>query len=459
MNRQKHIHLIAVCGTGMGALAGMLKEKGFRVSGSDRNIYPPMSQQLERLGVELVLGYGPDNLRERPDLVIVGNAVSKTNPEVQAMLSQGIEYLSLPEALNRFFLKDKVPLVIAGTHGKTTTSSLMAWVLESCGYDPGFFIGGIPINFGQNYKAGQGTYFVIEGDEYDTAFFDKGPKFLHYETKAAILTSIEFDHGDIYADLDSVKKAFKSFLKRLPEDGFLAAGIDFPEVESMVHEANCLVETYGFSGNAAWRAEITRADQEKVHFSCYRRGTKMSKFTWSLPGRHNIQNALAVIALASHLGMGMEQIVSAINTFRGVKRRQEVLARIKGVTVIDDFAHHPTAVYETLLALRQRFNRQKLWAVFEPRTNTSSRRFFQKEYVRAFSPADRIIVTQVYNREQIAPEERFSPEELVKDLRAIGKEAFFIERTDQIGAFLKSQFSGDDVVVIMHVGDGVNLLT
>ncbi|MBI4595447.1 MAG: UDP-N-acetylmuramate:L-alanyl-gamma-D-glutamyl-meso-diaminopimelate ligase [Candidatus Tectomicrobia bacterium] len=457
MAGQKRIHLIAVCGTGMGALAGMLKEAGFEVSGSDQNIYPPMSTQLERLGVKLYTGYGAQNLREKPDLVVVGNAISRTNPEVQAMLSQDIPYLSLPQAVTSYFLKDKTPIVIVGTHGKTTTSSLMAWVLESSGLDPSFFIGGIPINFGQNYKLGQGDFMVIEGDEYDTAFFDKGPKFLHYPTKAAILTSIEFDHGDIYPDLEAVRSAFKRFLDLMPQSGFLAAGTDFPLVEALVKEASCQVETYGLNSSADWQAQILKREKEWIHFSCYHNRKKIGEFSWSMPGNHNITNALAVMALSFHLGLEKEQLAHALSTFKGTKRRQEVLERIEGITLIDDFAHHPTAVRATLSALKQHFDHGTLWAIFEPRTNTSRRHFFQKDYVSAFLPADKIIIAQIFNMHQIPEGERFDPDMLVKDLVAAGKEAYYIERADQIIDYLRLHLEPKDLVVIMSNGSFDNI--
>jgi len=449
----KHIHLIAICGVGMSALAGMLQSTGWRVTGSDHNVYPPMSTQLEALGIELRRGFSAAHLAERPALVVVGNAVSRSNPEVQAMLAQGIPYLSFPQALAEFFLQDRHPIVVVGTHGKTTTASLLAWVLEAAGLDPSYMIGGIPQNFATNYKLGRGVFFVLEGDEYDTAFFDKGPKFLHYRPQHAILTSIEFDHADIYRDLDHVKDAFRQFTRILPAAGYLAAGIDFPHVADMLAGVPCAWEGYGFSASARWRASEEGWSEAGACFTVSHQEQVMGSIRWGLSGRYNIQNALGVIAVASSLGLPFDAVRHGVETFAGVKRRQEVRGVAWDVTIIDDFAHHPTAIRETLAGLQERYHGRRLWAIFEPRSATSRRSIFQEAFVEAFAPADRVVIAGLYNPDAIPPEARLSPQRLAEDIaRQLGKAAVYLPEVEAIVQHVMADVLPHDVLVIMSNG-------
>jgi UDP-N-acetylmuramate: L-alanyl-gamma-D-glutamyl-meso-diaminopimelate ligase len=449
----RHIHLIAICGVGMSALAGMLQARGFRVTGSDQNVYPPMSTQLEALGIEVRQGFSPDHLADRPDLIVVGNAVSRSNPEVQAMLAQGIPFVSFPQALAEFFLHDRHPIVVAGTHGKTTTASLMAWVLESAGLDPSYMIGGIPRNFGTNYKLGNGAFFVVEGDEYDTAFFDKGPKFLHYRPRSAILTSVEFDHADIYRDLGHVKEAFRQFVGILPPDGYLAAGIDFPHVTDLLPAVPCTWEGYGFSELAQWRAVEVGEHKATTRFLVRHHDQRIGTIRWESVGRHNIQNALGVIAVARYLGVTFGDIRNGLQSFTGVKRRQEVRGVVREITVIDDFAHHPTAIRETLAALRARYHGHRLWAIFEPRSATSRRATFQGDFVEAFAAADRVVIAGLYHPDAIPPEARLSPERLAQDIACQGaKEAVYLAEVEAIVEHVARDARPGDVIAIMSNG-------
>ncbi|MDQ3829394.1 MAG: UDP-N-acetylmuramate:L-alanyl-gamma-D-glutamyl-meso-diaminopimelate ligase [Candidatus Tectomicrobia bacterium] len=453
MSDSRHIHLIAICGVGMSALAGMLQARGFRVTGSDQNVYPPMSTQLEALGIELRQGFSPEHLADQPDLIVVGNAVSRSNPEVQAMLERGLPFLSFPQALAEFFLQDRHPIVVVGTHGKTTTASLMAWILETAGLDPSYMIGGLPRNFAANYKLGSGAFFVIEGDEYDTAFFDKGPKFLHYRPRSAILTSIEFDHADIYRDLEHVQEAFRRFAHTLPSDGYLAAGVDFPHVAGLLPAVSCAWEGYGFSALAQWRASDETWGNGGGHFVVHHQGQMVGSMHWELSGRHNIQNALGVIAVASHLGVPLARIQQGLETFAGVKRRQEVRGVVRDITLIDDFAHHPTAIRETLAALRARYAGRRLWAIFEPRSATSRRATFQEDFVEAFAHADRVVIAGLFNPDAIPPESRLSPERLAEDIaRRWLNPAVYLPHVDAIVKHVAAEARAGDVMVVMSNG-------
>lgn len=437
----------------MGALAGMLVSSGYRVSGSDDQIYPPMSTQLQDLGIELKLGYRPENLEPSPDLVIVGNAISRTHPEAQAMLARGLPYLSFPQALYEFYLADRHPLVVTGTHGKTTTSALTAWLSEAGGQDPSFMVGGILINYGRNYKLGSGPAFVVEGDEYDTAFFDKRPKFLHYAPRTAILTSVEYDHADIYPNLEAVVEAFRQFVALIPSEGLLLACGDDPLVRQLAGQARCRIEAYGLDPAHFWSARDVWYDESGTHFLLCREGQGVGRFHSPLWGAHNLRNTLAAIGVALSQGVAPEEISRGLEGFHGVRKRQEIRGEVAGILVLDDFAHHPTAVFETLRAVRGRFPGRRLWAVFEPRTNTSRRKVFQEAYARAFDPADRVIVAPVNTPQKVPPEERFSPEQLARDLRAQGKEALHLPDIEQILDYLGQELRRGDVVLAMSNGD------
>lgn len=448
----RRIHFMGICGTGMGAMAGMFKSLGGEVTGSDDHVYPPMSTQLESLGITLMQGYRAENLDHSPDLVVVGNVITRKNPEAQALLGSGLPFLSFPQALARFFLAGKHSVVVAGTHGKTTTSSLIAWILDRAGFNPGFMIGGIPLNFGRNYQLGNGPFFVVEGDEYDTAFFDKGPKFLHYQPRTALLTSIEFDHGDIYRDLEHVRQAFRQFVEIIPRGGTLLVGDCVERLSEAVDGCPGRCETYGLSSEAHWQTRQPVFHQAGCEFVLYEHGTPLGSFHTPLLGRHNLQNTVGAIAATLHLGLSLRQIHRGLATFQGVRRRQEVRGEAAGISVIDDFAHHPTAVRETLVAIREAHPDRRVWAVFEPRTATSRRNVFQDEYAGAFQAANETIIAAVFNPDPIEPAQRFSSEKLVSDLVRRGQRARHIAMVEEIVALLAEETQRGDLVVIMSNG-------
>ena len=453
----RSVHLIAICGVGMGALAGMFKEAGFEVTGSDQHVYPPVSTFLSERGIQIAEGFGPANLSHRPDLVVVGNAVSRDNPEVTAMWDRGLPYCSLPQALNRFFIHGKGALVVTGTHGKTTTSALLAWVLAMVGLDPGFMVGGMLKNLGRNYNIGTGPYFVVEGDEYDTAFFDKRPKFFHYVPTRAILTSVEFDHADIYRDLSHVKEAFSEFVRIMPEEALLVGHGGDPVVKEVMAQAHCWTALYGFGEKLTWQLDSVNFDPPWTYFDVTRRGEPLGAFKVPLMGRHNLLNALAVIAVADDLGIPADLIARALETFEGIKRRQEIRGVKGGVMVMDDFAHHPTEVRETLAATRSFYPNRRIVAVFEPRTNSSRRNVFQDRYSESFEMADMVCVRKPPMLQSIPVHERFSSEQLVQDLMARGKEAYYFPDTDAIIDYLVTMAKADDLIVVMSNGGFDNI--
>ncbi len=418
------IHIMGVGGTAMAALASMLVDAGYTVTGSDTAVYPPMSDVLARLGIRVMQGYKAENLAHRPDLVVVGNVIRPTYEEAEALLASDLPYVSFPALLGMLFLERHRSLVVAGTHGKTTTTALAAWLLESAGRDPGYLIGGQPLNLERTARDGKGQPFVIEGDEYDTAFFDKGPKFLHYRPRAAILTSVEFDHADIYRDLDHVKESFKRFVHLIPEDGCLVAWWPSDAVVEVAREARCELRRYGPEQDWEGRVEGVDHSTGTMQFSVLREGKRFGTFSSCMVGEHNLYNQVAVVALLDREGLSVAEMAKGFASFRGVKRRQEIIGEPGGVTVIDDFAHHPTAVKLTLEALRLRFGQRRLWAIFEPRSNTSRRAVFQDEYARAFDEADLIVIAPPVDLARIAETERFDPNRMVTELRARGKEAF-----------------------------------
>lgn len=441
----------------MASLAGILKDLGYKVTGSDQNIYPPMSTQLESLKIPVMLGFKKENLEPRPDLVIVGNVVSRSNPEAEALLASDIPYTSLPKALGEFVISSRESFVIAGTHGKTTTTSLMAWVTDAINLNAGFLIGGIPLNYGQSFRAPKGNAFVIEGDEYDTAFFDKVPKFIHYRPKHVILTSVEFDHADIYRDLDHVKQAFRSLLELIPEDGTLVYHAEDANIQDILKFCKARRKlSYGQS-----KGDYRMANREVVigrnQFSVIKDGQAIADLAVKIFGQHNSLNALAVFAMADALGWNRSKVLQAMADFKGVKRRQELLGDINGITVIEDFAHHPTAVDLTLKCMRERFPGRRLLAVFEPRSATSRRNVFQEDYLSAFSEADVIFVAQPFDQSKIKEEERFSTDRLIQDLRKRGKIA---ETAPDVAGLLSRMTTltrPKDVILIMSNGgfDGI----
>ncbi len=453
----RHIHLIGVCGVGMASLAGMLKAKGYAITGSDKNVYPPMSYLLQSLGIPVLEGYLSEHLHPAPDLVIVGNVVSKDNPEAMELARLKLPYLSFPQAIGHFALEGKKAVVVSGTHGKTTTASMAAWALETAGMDPGFMIGGIPLNFGNNFNAGTGRHFVIEGDEYDTAFFDKGPKFLHYKPWAVILTGIEFDHADIYRDLDHVVQSFRKLIKIIPPEGVLIANGDDKTTLSEIKRAVCRVETYGFSSKNRWRPVDLAVDEVSTKVTILKDDKEFLALETPVYGRHNISNLLAVTVLAHLLGVPPDRLSESARTFQGVKRRQEIVGEKNGILVLDDFAHHPTAVKETIRAVREKYSDRRLIAVFEPRSNSSRRNIFQETYKGAFDRAQIILIPEPPFMEKIPERERFSSRRLVSDLREKNLEAFYFENTDSLLEGMVKTVKRGDVLLIMSNGGFDNI--
>ena len=452
-----HIHVMGICGTGMAALAGMLKERGYLVTGSDQNVYPPMSDFLAASGIPVREGYRPENLAPAPDLVIVGNVIRAVNPEAVRLAELRLPYLSMPQALAHFFLQDRVSLVVAGTHGKTTTSSLLASALHQTGQAPGFMIGGIVQEFGRNFALGSGRYFVVEGDEYDTAFFDKGSKFFHYRPDFAILTSIEFDHADIFADLEVIKEAFRRFVALLPRHGALIACADDPLVREIAAGASCRVVSYGTGPDCAWRIADFRARGLHSSFTVHANSSPFGEFTLPMPGMHNALNATAVIALLHNLGLEREQIGLGLAAFQGVKRRQQIRGEVNNITVIDDFAHHPTAVRETVQALKAAWPERRLVVVFEPRTNSSRRAIFQEQYAAAFPQGELIVVREHVPLDNVPADQQFSSARLVRDLCASGRDAHYFASTEEILDFLAGRTRPGDVVAILSNGGFDNI--
>jgi UDP-N-acetylmuramate: L-alanyl-gamma-D-glutamyl-meso-diaminopimelate ligase len=449
-----HIHLIAIAGVGMATLAAMLKERGYHVTGSDQGVYPPMSDFLAEARIAVKQGYQAENLVPAPDLVVVGNAVSRTNPEVAALLETNIPYMSFPQALAHFFLAEKRPLVVAGTHGKTTTTALLAWVLEKAGYHPGLLVGGLSKNFGRGYRLGTGEFFVVEGDEYDSAFFDKGPKFLHYRPQGVLLNAVEFDHADIYRDLDHVQEAFGRLLDIVPRNAPLLVCSDFPAALAVAQASHKSFLTFGLQETADWQVRDVHDDGTHLHFSVMHHQREIGRFTSPLMGWMNVRNALGVSALCSTLGLSAQDIAPGMASFLGVERRQDLVGEVNGITIIDDFAHHPTAVTVTIEAVRWRYPNRRLWAVFEPRSNTCRRRIFQKPLTGALALADRVVIGPVYTKPQdpLTQEELFSPAELASDLQALGKEAHPGHSIEEICVFLSQAVRPGDVVLIMSNG-------
>jgi UDP-N-acetylmuramate: L-alanyl-gamma-D-glutamyl-meso-diaminopimelate ligase len=458
------VYFIAVAGTGMGSLAGLLQARGLEVLGSDAKLYPPMSSALEQWGIPVHVGFRAEQVIDaQPDLVVIGNAVRPDNPEAMAVLEEGLPYLSFPDALFRLAIEGKHPVVVTGTHGKTTTTALVAKLLHAAGRDPSLLVGGFSLDFDGSFRNGQGQHFVVEGDEYDTAFFDKTPKFLHYGARTCLLTSVEFDHADIYRDLEHVKQAFRTLVARLPGDGTLIAAVNHAGVRDVVQGAACRVVGYGLgaAGEPEWQAAAIRPEAGVTRFEIRRAGRAVAEAALPLFGGFNVENALGAVAAAAELGVPAESAAAALSGFRGVKRRQEVRGEARGVTVVDDFAHHPTAVAASISSLRARFPGRRLVAVFEPRTNTSRRAVFQRDYAQAFDAADRVVVavvpdTPIYSATgEVA--ERFSSQRLAQDIAARGIEAVALDGVDAITAHLARESRPGDVVLVMSNGDFGNI--
>ncbi len=452
-----HYHLIGICGTAMAALAGMLQARGHCVTGSDENVYPPMSTMLASLGISVMQGYRAEHLEPGPDCVIVGNAIPRGNAEVEAMLNRKLLYRSQAEVVKEEFVRGRRSLVVAGTHGKTTTTSIAAWLMDQGGLDPAFLIGGVAQNFGVSFRVTNSDYFIIEGDEYDTAYFDKGPKFMHYLPEIAIVNNIEFDHADIYDDLTAVKLAFRRFMNLVPGNGKLIAGWDSKHVREVVASLGqrlfAQLETFGTSEDAKWRLCEVDFSGELSKFTVRREGKEWGKFQTALIGDFNLLNCLAVIIAADTWGVDRDVIAAALGTFKNVLRRAEIRGEEQGVTVIDDFAHHPTAVRETLRGLRNRYRERRLIAVFEPRSWSSRLAVFQDEYANAFTAADYVIIASVFDSQKVSEKGKsLDTRKLIEDISKKNKPAFALPDAAEIIAHLLPQLRQGDVVAIMSNG-------
>jgi UDP-N-acetylmuramate: L-alanyl-gamma-D-glutamyl-meso-diaminopimelate ligase len=447
------IHFIGICGTAMATLAAMLQARGHAVQGSDRGIYPPMSDFLRREGIRVFDGYRPEQITPEIDVVVVGNAISRGNPELEYVLDRKIRFVSLPEALRDRFLWQARSVVIAGTHGKTTTTALTGWLLTSAGRDPSVLIGGIARNLGSSYRLGAGRHFVLEGDEYDSAFFDKTAKFLKYLPDVAVVANLEYDHADIYPDMDALRLAFRRFMQLVPRGGRLLVGADSDEAMAVSRDAPAPVETFGLAATADWRATSIASAGGTLRFEVAHRGEPLGPFELPLVGTHNVKNALAALAIARGEGVSLEEIRTGLAGFLGVSRRMELRGIARGVSVYDDFAHHPTAIRETLQAVRAAFPDRRIWGVFEPRSATSCRRVFQDDFARAFaeSGADQIVLAAVF-RSALPDHERLSAEDLVRDVTRAGRRARYIPSVSDIVATIAREAEDGDLVVIMSNG-------
>jgi len=453
----KRVYLIGICGTAMASLAGMLKERGYEVGGSDEHVYPPMSTYLERLGIPILEGYTKQHLETfRPDVVVIGNVASPTNAEAAATLEMDLPYISMPEAIYHLFIAGKHSIVISGTHGKTTTTSLMAWLLEAAGRDPSMVVGGIPVNFNQNFKLGNGRDFVIEGDEYNTSFFDKGPKFLHYHANTLLLNNIEFDHADIYADLDAIIAAFRKAVVQVKPGDIIVANGDDANVMSLRAAAKGRWLTFGWDPKRDIYATDVEYTPETTAFTAWWEGKEWFRFRSTLSGKHNILNALADAAIARLRGLSAEEIQKGLESFKGIKRRMEVRGIERGVTVIDDFAHHPTAIATTLNGARRSYPGRRIWALFEPRSISSSRKEFENGYVGAFHEADRVIIGPIFHKaryeERYGLDKMMSVDSILDALKHDGIEGEHIDDFDELARHVAKEAGEGDVVVVMSSG-------
>ncbi len=452
-----HYHLIGICGTAMASLAGMLQARGHKVTGSDQNVYPPMSTQLESLGIEIINGYKAENADIGADCTIVGNTISRGNAELEEVLNRRLFYRSQAETVKEEFIRGRRSLVVAGTHGKTTTTSIATWVAEVGGLNPSFLVGGIVQNFGASFRVSESDFFIVEGDEYDTAYFDKKPKFMHYLPEIAVVNNVEFDHADIYDNLDDIKFEFSRLMNLVPSNGRLIVGIDSPVAREVLAEMdgklNTTVETFGTSDDAKWQARYIDFSNDTTRFTVFKDGHSWGEFETHLIGEFNVRNCLSVIIAADAWGVSKEKMQAAFLSFKSVKRRVEVRGEVGGVTVIDDFAHHPTAVEETLKALKQKYDGRRLIAVFEPRSWSSRLAVFQEKYTKAFSYADYVIIAGVYNTSKASELGKvLDVGELVGDIALQGKPAMSFPDADSIVEHLVPELKAGDVVAIMSNG-------
>jgi UDP-N-acetylmuramate: L-alanyl-gamma-D-glutamyl-meso-diaminopimelate ligase len=455
-----HYHLIGIAGTAMASLAGLLKAAGHKVTGSDENVYPPMSTNLERMGIAYAQGYKPENLTPSPDIVVVGNVISRGNPELEEVLIRKLRYTSAAATIKEEFIWGRHSLAVAGTHGKTTTTSLLAWVLESAGLNPSFLIGGVAENFGSSYRLTGSRYFVIEADEYDTAYFDKGPKMWHYLPDTAIVNNIEYDHADIYRDEEAYKFAFARFINLVPKNGVVVAGWDSPIVRELAAKSPAPVESFAYGDDsikpsvnqAHWHARDVEFSESGTRFRAFKSNEEWGIIDTPLAGAFNVRNALAVIAAAESVKADRDGVRQGFKTFASVKRRMEVRGEVRGVTVIDDFAHHPTAIRETIDAVRQKYKGRRIVAIYEPRSYTAQRREFQDDYARAFGGADEVVFASLYRPDRYTKETALDLGKLVRDLSTNGKTAKELKDADAIVRDLAPRARDKDVVLIMSNG-------
>lgn len=452
----KHIHIIGIAGSAMSPLAGMLKESGYRITGSDSGVYPPASTFLDKLGIKYNHTFDAANLQPSPDLVIVANIIARGNPELEEALEKKIPYRSLPETLEEIFLPGKHSIVVSGTHGKTTTTAMLAWIFHVAGKQPTFLVGGVAENFGKSYGLGDGCEMILEGDEYETAFWDRGPKFFHYHPDDLIITSLEFDHADIYRDFETYQLAFKRLVNLVPRNGRAVIWGDTQDsgsaLRAAAEKAFCPVHTYGFSQENEWVASEPVASEDGMHFELFRNGKFFGKFHLAASGKHNVLNALAAIIVAQGRGISVEKIQEALVTFKSVKRRLDVRGEFGGILVVDDFAHHPTAVRATIAAVRGRWPGRRLWAILEPRSNSMRRKVFQEALPQALATGDKVILSGVHNAKQLGDDNRLDPESVAKDVCKLGVDAKVLGNVEAIAEHLASNGKSGDLFLIMSNG-------
>jgi UDP-N-acetylmuramate: L-alanyl-gamma-D-glutamyl-meso-diaminopimelate ligase len=456
VGKSKHIHIIGIAGSAMSPLAGMLREQGYRVSGSDAGVYPPASTLLESLGIPFFHKFDAANLSPAPDLVVVGNIIARGNPELEEVLDRKLPYRSLPEMLEEVFLPGKHSIVVSGTHGKTTTTAMLAWIFHTAGRRPNFLVGGVAENFGRSYGLEGGSEFILEGDEYETAIWDRGPKFFHYHPDDLIITSLEYDHADIYPDFDVYQLAFKRLVNLVPRSGRVVIWGDTeqsgPALRAAAEKAFCPVETYGFSANNEWIASDVSVDGETTRFRVTYRGKTFGQFASTAAGRHNILNALAATAVAHGRGISADVLAKAFSTFRSVKRRMDVKGEQGGILIVDDFAHHPTAVQATIEAARSRWPKRRLWAILEPRSNSMRRKVFQETLPRALALADRVVLGGVFRAQHLGDDNRLAPDSVAQSVRELGKDAKAFEGAEKIAEYLAGEAKPGDLLLIMSNG-------
>src|SRR5580658_4698253 len=456
MSDAKHVHVIGIGGSAMAPLAGMLREHGFRVTGSDSGVYPPASTLLEKLGISFFHSFDAAHLSPAPDLVVVGNIIARGNPELEEVLDRKIPYRSMPEILEEVFLPERHSIVVSGTHGKTTTTAMLAWMFQTAGKRPNFLVGGVAENFGKSYGLGGGEEFILEGDEYETAFWDRGPKFFHYHPDDLIITSLEYDHADIYRDFETYELAFRRLVNLVPRRGRVVIWGDTeqsgPALRRAAEKAFCPVETYGFSAGNDWIASNPTVDGGGMLFRVTHQGKPFGEFALAASGRHNVLNALAAMAVAHGHGIRAQDLAKALATFQSVKRRMDVRGEVHGVLVVDDFAHHPTAVRATIEAARARWPRRRLWAILEPRSNSMRRKVFEETLPVALALADRVVLAGVFRAQQLGDENRMEPEAVAASVHALGKSARVFPSADAIAEQVSAEAEAGDVLLVMSNG-------